>query len=335
MISNIHAPGRSYDTLTAAARNPVTGKIALGTTGGMLFLYDLDRKGIDGRSMAELRGHPVNAITWSPSGIFVASAHQQGYVGVWHAASGRNVLLGQIDKKDCPTLSWSRGGAFLVIPCAGRQEMVVYPESEFTLEHYIESGQVIQMSDIEPIFKWKGGKGNLTLGNFSPDDLLFAFTGGNPTIHVADTTEWKVKHEVKVPVRPTFVHWVANDRLLVAGPLEKGARAGENRLLRVDFPSGKVLIQLPCPTINLFRLSEQEGLAFMLQEVGDDKQLGFRVIDVTSLQAVGEISPKVPDICDVVLLPQRKKVCIVTRTSLILGDWNGKEGSNYEQVFAL
>lgn len=335
MSSSIHTARSAYGTITTATSNPVTGTIALGTSTGIIFLYDVDRDVKDTRTLSELRGHPVNAIVWSPNGIFVASVHQQGFVGVWHAASGRNVLIGQVDKKDCSTLAWSRGGAFLVILCTGRQELTVYPESEITLENSIESGQIIQTSKIEPIFKWKGGKGNLTFGNFSPDDLLFAFTAGNPIIQVANTAEWKVTHEIKVPVRPTLIRWVSNSRLLVSGPLEKGAKAGEDRLLLVEFPSGNVLMQQPCPTIHLLRASEQEGLGFMLQEMGEHKRLGFRVMDLNSLQVVGEIAPDVPEICDLVFLSQRKKIGVVSHTSLILGDWNGTEGSQYKQQFTL
>jgi len=322
-------------TLTTVARNPVTGKIALGTTTGIVFQYDVEKEVVDARQLNELKGNPVNTICWSPNGIFLASAHRQGYLGVWHAASGKGVLIGQADKTNCYALAWSRGGAFLVVPCVGKQELVVYPASEFTLGNYLESRQVLQLTKAESIFKWKGGKSNLAISNFSPDDLHFAFTGGDPMIHFANTTNWEIEYKIQVPVRPTLIHWVTNDRLLVSGPLEHGAKVGEDELLLLEIPGGRIVTSQTCPTILLVRTSEQEGLVFLLQEVGDKSRLGFRVLDPNTLQTVGDVTPDIPDICDITFLPSRKKICVVTRTGIIIGDWNGKEGSHYEQLFSI
>ncbi len=326
---------RTLGALTTAARNPITGKIALGTTMGIVIQYDVEKDTLDARQLSELKGNPINTLSWSPNGIFLASAHRQGYVGVWHAASGKGVLVGQVDKTNCYALAWSRGGAFLVVPCVGKQQLVVYPASEFTLGNYLESGQVFQLSNADTIFKWKGGKSNLAIGNFSPDDLHFAFTGGDTTVQVANTATWEIEYKVKVPVRPTLMHWTANDRLLVSGIPEKDAREGVDRLLLLEMPDGRILTSQSCPTILLVRTFEQEGLVFLLQEVGDNLRLGFRALDPRSLQTVGDITPNIPGICDLAFLPSRKKVCIVTRTGIIVGNWNGKEGSAYEQRFSL
>ncbi len=325
----------AFGTLTVSARNPVTGKLALGTTSGIVILYDVDRGIADARTLSEMRGHPVNALIWSPNGIFIASAHQQGFVGIWHAASGRCVLQGQVDKKNCPALSWSRGGAFLVVACTGKQEVAVYPESEITLEQSIESGHVVDMDAVDPIFQWKGGKGNLVMGNFAPDDLHFAFSGGNPIIQFANTAEWKITSEIKVPIRPSFIHWVDNDHLLVAGIPEKAGKTGEDHFFLVEFPSGKVLLQQQCGTIQFLRVYEREKFGFLLQELGQNKRLGFQVIDLLTLRIIGEITPDVPDIFDVILLSQQKKVAVVTSTGLLLGEWNGHDGSNYELLLKL
>src|SRR4030043_466077 len=106
---------RTLGALTTAAKNPVTEKIALGTTSGIVFQFDVESEGVDTRQLTELKGNPVNTISWSPNGIFLASVHRQGYVGVWHAASGKGVLVGQADKINCHALAWSRGGAFMVV----------------------------------------------------------------------------------------------------------------------------------------------------------------------------------------------------------------------------
>ncbi len=326
---------RTLGALTTAARNPITGKICLGTTSGIIIQYDMEKDAVDARQLADLKGNPVNTISWSPNGIFVASAHRQGYVGVWHAASGKGVLIGQVDKTNCYALAWSRSGTFLVVPCVGKQELVVYPASEFTLGNLLESGQVLQLNKSETIFKWKGGKSNLAIGNFSPDDLHFAFTGGDTTVQVANTTSWEIEYKVKVTVRPTLMYWIANDRLLVSGPPEKGAKAGEDQLFLLEMPSGKVITSQMCPTILLVRIFEQEGRVFLLQEVGEHLRLGFRVLDPNTLQTVGDVTPNIPDICDLTFLPGGKKVCVITRTGIVVGNWNGKEGSNYEQAFSL
>ncbi len=326
---------RTLGALTTVARNPITGKICLGTTSGILIQYDVEKDALDARQLTDLKGNPVNTISWSPNGIFVASAHRQGYVGVWHAASGRGVLIGQADKVNCYALAWSRGGAFLVVPCVGKQELVVYPASEFTLGNLLENGQVVQLSKSDTIFKWKGGKSNLAIGNFSPDDLHFVFTGGDSNVQVANTATWEIEYCFKVTIRPTLLYWIANDRLLVSGPPEKEAKTGEDLLLLLEMPSGKVITSQTCPTILLVRSFEQEGRVFLLQEVGDSLRLGFRVLDPLTLQTVGDITPNIPDICDLTFLPGGKRVYIITRTGIVAGNWNGKEGSNYEQVFSL
>ncbi len=56
-------------TLTASARNPVTGKLALGTTFGIMILYDIDRGISDARTLPEMRGHPVPPTHVSPTAI--------------------------------------------------------------------------------------------------------------------------------------------------------------------------------------------------------------------------------------------------------------------------
>jgi len=325
----------SVGNLTTGIRNPITGKIALGTTAGVILQYDVEADILDARQLSDLMGNSINTLAYSPKGIFIASAHRQGYIGVWHAASGKGVLVGQADKMNCQALVWSRGGAFLVVQCVGKQELVVYPASEYTLGIALESGQVLQLGTIEPIFKWRGGKGNLVVGDFSPDDMHFVFTGGDNFVQVINTTSWEIEYKVKVPTHPMIMHWIANDRLLVSGPLEKGAKGGEDLLLLLDIPSGKVLFSQTCTPILIMRPCEQEELVFLLQDFGDNPRLGFRVLNLKTLQIVGEVTPNISNICDIVLLPDLRKVCVITRTSVIVGAWDGKDGSNYEQRFSL
>lgn len=97
---------------TAVAGSRSGNRLAVGQAAGDVLIYDLNKPGGPVSSF-KLHKSAISALSWSPTGTFVASGSSDGIVYVWNSASGQQITSFRHHQGQVNGLTWSPDGSHI------------------------------------------------------------------------------------------------------------------------------------------------------------------------------------------------------------------------------
>jgi WD40 repeat protein/tRNA A-37 threonylcarbamoyl transferase component Bud32 len=104
-------PGKG-EMNTAVAGSRSGNMLAVGQAAGNVLIYDLNKPG-GLMSSFDLHKSSISALTWSPTGTFVASGSSDGIVYVWNSADGQQITSFRHHQGQVNGLTWSPDGSHI------------------------------------------------------------------------------------------------------------------------------------------------------------------------------------------------------------------------------